>query len=134
LGVSSPTGWGRRAWKPALAALLALLAGGLLAYRVWGGGPAPGPGPVPTPTGGCSRPRANRPAGSRGGARLAREAGVGGGQRPARDLGDAEASPVSIHTDLRIINTFYNVAARPGRAGLASSPFSQGACADVPPE
>jgi len=56
LGLSSPAGWGRRAWKLALAALLALLAAGLLAYRVWGGGREPGPSPVPTATDHCSSP------------------------------------------------------------------------------
>jgi RNA polymerase sigma factor (sigma-70 family) len=56
LGLSSPTGWGVRALKPALAALLTLLAAGLLAYHVWGSGSEPGPSPEPTATGGCSCP------------------------------------------------------------------------------
>jgi hypothetical protein len=40
LGSLSPQGWGRRFSALVLAAVLALLATGLLAYHVWGGQPA----------------------------------------------------------------------------------------------
>ena len=59
LGTLPQPGWGRRLGALVLAAVLALLATGLLAYHVWGGAPANG--------GGCHGPdNAASPAGQTG--------------------------------------------------------------------